>query len=164
MGLSWKLSFIFCLFFYLIQILYLVFINFFGFASVILTLTPAILYALYCNFNFSKSILFLLVFLSFFDDLRLGIYLGTNLILYLIIILFIKLYLEKNFSWSKNLILIFSLVGYYLLLYVVISSVVNVFNIYVFLSIVIVNSSLNLFFFFVFQKFFKVMLVSKGEN
>ena len=89
---------------------------------------------------------------------------GTNLILYLIIILFIKLYLEKNFSWSKNLILIFSLVGYYLLLYVVISSVVNVFNIYVFLSIVIVNSSLNLIFFFVFQKFFKVMLVSKGEN
>ncbi|AEE14317.1 hypothetical protein Thena_0682 [Thermodesulfobium narugense DSM 14796] len=164
MGLSWKLSFILCIFFYIIQVLFLSFVNVFGLSSVLLTLTPAILYSLYCNFDFSKSILLPLTFFSFFDDLRLGVYLGTNLALILFIILFIKLYLEKNFSWSKHLVFIFALVIYYFLLYSLIAILINVFNFFNLLVVIIVNSLLNVIFLLVIQKFYKYLLVSKNEN
>ncbi len=164
MGLSWKLSFIICFFFYVFQILFLFFVNTLGFSSIILTLTPAILFALYYNFSFSKSILLPLLFFSFFDDIRLGIYLGTNLIIFIFIFIFIKLYLEKNFRWSQTLIFIFSMLSYYLILYVFVSNIINIFNFSHLFLIVFVNSCLNWIFFFVIQKSYKYLLVGQNEN
>jgi hypothetical protein len=164
MGLSWKLSSIICLFFYVVQILFLFFVNIFGFSSIILTLTPAILFVLYYNFSLSKSILIPLLFFSFFDDLRLGIYLGTNLIIFIFIFIFIKSYLEKNFIWSQTLIFLFSIVSYYIILYVFVSNMINIFNFSNLFLIVLVNSCLNWIFFFVIQKSYKYLLVGQNEN
>lgn len=164
MGLSWKLSSIICLFFYAVQILFLFFVNIFGFSSIILTLTPAILFALYYNFSFSRSILLPLLFFSFFDDLRLGIYLGTNLIIFILILILIKLYLEKNFRWSQNLIFIFSMLSYYLILYIFVSNIINIFNFSNLFLIVLVNSCLNWIFFFVIQKSYKYLRMGQNEN
>ncbi|AWB10022.1 hypothetical protein TDSAC_0649 [Thermodesulfobium acidiphilum] len=164
MGLSWKLVSLICIFFYLIQVLFLSLVNVFGLSGVILTLTPAILYSLYCNFDFSKSILLPLIFFSFFDDFRLGIYLGTNLFLFLFIILFIKLYLEKNFSWSKSLVFVFALIIYYFLLFTLVFIFVNAFNFFNLFVAIIVNSLINLVFLLVIQKLYKYLLVNKNEN